>query len=249
MQKLLGKSALITGGTSGIGLETAQRFVSEGARVIITGSSAKSVDAAKQQFGDQVLAVESDAGNLAAQNDLAALVATHFGKLDIVFLNAGIATLKPIESWGESEFDRLMDVNLKGPFFLMQRLLPSLASPASVIINGSINARIGMANSSVYAASKAAIISFARTLSGELIDRGIRVNAISPGPVETPLYGKLGMSDEELSATASAIAQQIPAGRFGRADEIAELVLLLASDASAYIVGSDFVVDGGMSNL
>lgn len=249
MKRLDGKRALITGGTSGIGLETAHQFLAEGARLAITGSSNGSIEAARSELGPDVLVLRADAGDAAGQRQLAQAVGEAFGKLDIVFVNAGIAKLQPVEEWSEAEFDRTIAINLKGPFFLIQALLPFLANPASVVLNTSINARIGMPNSAAYAASKAGLASYARTLSGELIGRGIRVNAVSPGPISTPIYGKLGLSAEELDKTSAAILGQIPAGRFGEPTEIAKAVVFLASEESAFTVGSELVVDGGMSNL
>ncbi|MET0349054.1 MAG: SDR family oxidoreductase [Rhizobacter sp.] len=249
MTRLTGKRALITGGTSGIGLETARQFIAEGARVAVTGSSPASLEQARTVLGKDALVLASDAGDAKAQAALARTLGEHFGQLDAVFVNAGIATFAPIEQWDEALFDRALSVNLKGPFFLVQALLPILANPASIVLNTSINAHIGMPNSSVYAASKAGLISMARTLSGELIQRGIRVNAVSPGPVQTPLYGKLGMTPDELQKVAGSILQQIPAGRFGDPSEIAKAIVYFASDESRYTVGSELVIDGGMSTL
>ena len=249
MNRLIHKRALITGGTSGIGLETARQFVAEGARVAITGSSDASVDAARREFGDKALVLRSNAGAVAEQPALAKAIGEAFGGLDIVFINAGVAELKPVEQWDEASFDRVFDINLKGPYFLLQSLLPLLANPSSVVLNTSVNAHIGMPTSSVYAATKAALLSLARTLSGELISRGIRVNAVSPGPISTPLYGKLGLSDADLKAVAASIQSQVPAGRFGEPSEIASAIVFLASDESAFTVGSELLIDGGMSNL
>ena len=249
MNRLINKRALITGGTSGIGLETARQFLAEGARVAITGSSEASIAAARQEFGDRVLILRSDAGVVAEQPALAKAILEAFGGLDTVFINAGIAQLKPVEQWDEAAFDRTFAINLKGPYFLLQALLPLLANPSSVVLNTSVNAHIGMPTSSVYAASKAGLISLARTLSGELIGRGIRVNAVSPGPVTTPLYGKLGLSTEDLDKTAASIRALVPAGRFGTTTEIAKAVVFLASDESAFTVGSELLIDGGMSGI
>jgi NAD(P)-dependent dehydrogenase (short-subunit alcohol dehydrogenase family) len=172
-----------------------------------------------------------------------------FGGLDVLFLNAGVAELKPVEAWDEQAFDRCFATNLKGPFFLVQALLPVFAKPASIVLNASVNAHVGMANTSVYGASKAALLSLARTLSGELISRGIRVNAVSPGPISTPLYGKLGFSETELKQVAASIQGQVPAGRFGDPKEIAQAVLFFASDEAAFAVGSELMIDGGMGTL
>ena len=247
MDRLKGKRALITGGTSGIGLETARLFVQEGARVAITGKNPATLDAARTELGSEVLVIASDASDVAAQKTVAETLRQAFGSLDILFLNAGIAELRPVEQWDEAAFDRSVAINLKGPFFLIQALLPILANPASIVINASVNAHIGMANTSIYGATKAAVLSLARTLSGELIARGIRVNAVSPGPISTPLYGKLGFSEAELKAVSASIASQVPAGRFGNASEIAQAVVFLASDESAFTVGSELLIDGGMS--
>lgn len=249
MNRLQGKRALITGGTTGIGLESAKQFLAEGARVIITGQNSDTLAQAQQELGENAIVIKSDAGQVEAQKHLAEAIRQSFGQLDVVFLNAGIGIFQPIEAWDEAAFDKQMTVNLKGPYFLIQSLLPILANPASIVLNTSINAHIGMPNSSVYAASKAAMISLAKTLSGELVERGIRVNAISPGPVSTPIYGKLGVPTESLEQMAEAIRQQIPLKRFGAPIEIAKAAVFLASDESAFMLGSEIVVDGGMSTL
>jgi NAD(P)-dependent dehydrogenase (short-subunit alcohol dehydrogenase family) len=249
MNRLKGKRALITGGTTGIGLETARRFIAEGARVVITGTNPTTLEAARGELGQDTLVLSSDAASPAEQKTLADSVQRHFGQLDILFVNAGLAQLKPIEQWTEDSFDRSFAVNVKGPFFLIQALLPVFAPKASIVLNGSVNAHIGMPSSSVYAATKAALISFVRTLSGELIARGIRVNAVSPGPISTPLYGKLGFSETDLKQVAASIQGQVPAGRFGTATEVADAVLFFASDESNFSVGSELLLDGGMSAI
>jgi len=244
MTRLQNKTALITGGTSGIGLATALRFAAEGARVIVTGTDAGRVDEARR-LDPNIVAIHADAGDVAGQQALAAEVAGRFDELDVLFVNAGIADFRPLAQWDEAAFDRSIAINLRGPFFLVQALLSMFANPASIILNTSINARIGMPNSSVYALTKAGLRSLARTLSGELVGRGIRVNAVSPGPVETPLYGKISMS----AADIAALINQVPLARLGHVEEIAAAVAFLASDEGAFTVGSEFVVDGGMSNL
>jgi len=249
MSRLDKKTALITGGTSGIGLATAQRFLEEGARIAITGTSAEKLAAAKAQLGGDVVTILADAGDVAGQQTVADIIAAQFGTLDAVVINAGVGDFRPIEAFDEAGFDRSFATNVKGPYFLIQALLPLLANPASIVFNGSINARIGMPNSSVYAATKAALISLARTLSGELIGRGIRANVISPGPVATPLYGKLGLTEEQLGGMQQAILGQLPVGRFGNPREIADAFVYFASDESRFTVGSELVIDGGMSNL
>ncbi|MFA7307661.1 MAG: SDR family oxidoreductase [Hyphomicrobium sp.] len=249
MSRLKGKKALITGGTTGIGLETAARFIAEGARVAVTGSNPANIEQARKALGPSALVFRADAGNVASQKDVAKTVGDAFGKLDAVFINAGVADFRPVEQWDEAGFDRSIAVNVKGPYFLVQALLSILNDPASIVLNTSINAHLGMPNSSVYAATKAALLSMAKTLSGELIGRGVRVNAISPGPIETPLYGKLGLGKSDLDAMTKSILGQIPAARFGKASEIADAVVFFASDESAFTVGSELVIDGGMSNL
>lgn len=249
MDRLKGKRALITGGTSGIGLETARQFLNEGARVAITGKNPATLDAARKELGSEVLVIPSDASVAAAQTAVADIIRQAFGGLDILFVNAGIAVLRPVEQWDEASFDQTMASNLKGPFFLIQALLPLFANPASIVLNASVNAHIGMPNTSVYGASKAALLSLTRTLSGELIARGIRVNAVSPGPITTPLYGKLGFSDADLKNVAQSIQNQVPAGRFGSPGEIARAVVFLASDESAFTVGGELMIDGGMGTI
>lgn len=249
MKRLEGLSALVTGGTTGIGLETARRFAQEGARVAITGLDAGRLEAARAQIGPGTLAIRADSTRVAEQRDLAAKVAAEFGKLDVLFVNAGIGVFGPIEGFSEDDFDRQMAANLKGPYFLIQALLPHFAPEASVVLNASINAHIGMPNSSLYAASKAGLLSLARTLSGEFVARGIRVNAISPGPVATPIYGKLGLSAEQASAMAESVRNQIPLKRFGTPREIADAAVFLASKESSFMLGGEIVIDGGMSTL
>ena len=249
MSRLNGKRALITGGTSGIGLETARQFLAEGARVAVTGTNPETLEAARKELGDGVLVIKADAADVVGQKAVADAVEKAFGGLDIVFVNAGIALLKPIDAWDEVSFDKVFDINVKGPYFLIQALLPILANPASIVLNTSVNAHIGMPNSSVYGASKAALQSLIRTLSGELIGRGIRLNAVSPGPVSTPLYGKLGFSETALKTVAESIKGLVPAGRFGTPTEVAKTVVFLASDEAAYMVGSEIMIDGGMGTL
>ncbi|AZO36451.1 MAG: SDR family oxidoreductase [Mesorhizobium sp.] len=249
MDRLKGKRALITGGTSGIGLETARQFLSEGARVAVTGTNPETLEAARKELGPEVLVIKADAADVAGQKTVTDAIEQAFGGLDIVFVNAGVALLKPIEAWDEVGFDRVFAINVKGPYFLLQALLPILSNPASIVLNTSVNAHIGMPNSSVYAASKAALQSLIRTLSGELIGRGIRFNAISPGPIATPLYGKLGFTETDLRTVADSIKGQVPAGRFGDPSEIAKAVVFLASDEAAYTVGSEIMIDGGMGTL
>jgi len=249
MNRLKGKRALITGGTSGIGLETAKQFLKEGARVAITGRNPATLESARNELQQDVLIIPSDSSSVVAQKQVVEAIQQGFGGLDVLFVNAGIAELKPVEQWDEAAFDRSFAVNLKGPYFLIQALLPIFANPTSIVLNTSVNAHIGMPNTSVYAATKAAMLSLVRTLSGEFISRGIRVNAISPGPISTPLYNKLGLSKDDLTSVAASIQSQVPVGRFGTPLEIAHAAVFLASDESAFTVGSDLMIDGGMGNL
>jgi len=249
MNRLDGKRALITGGTTGIGLAAARRFLAEGARLVVTGFNDDTLAQARKELGSEVAVLKIDAGDVQAQKKLAQHVADTLGQLDVAFINAGIGVFKPLEQWDEASYERSMAVNLKGPFFLVQALLPVLANPASVILTASVNAHIGMPASSVYSATKAGLISLARTLSGELITRGIRVNTLSPGPVTTPIYGKLGLPAEELQKMEDALLAQLPAQRFGTAEEIAQAVVYLASDESRFAVGSELVLDGGFSAI
>lgn len=247
MDRLTGKRALITGGTSGIGLETAKEFLKEGARVAVTGMNPATLEGARKELGGNALVIASDASVAADQKKVVESVKQAFGGLDVLFLNAGVADLRPVEAWDEAGYDRTFAINAKGPFFLIQALLPLFANPASIVLNASVNAHVGMANTSVYGASKAALLSLTRTLSGELISRGIRVNAVSPGPIATPLYSKLGLPEADLKAVSASIQGQVPAGRFGKPSEIASAVVFLASDESAFTVGSEILIDGGLS--
>lgn len=249
MNRLQGKRALITGGTTGIGLETAKRFIEEGARVAVTGTNPKNLEQARKDLGSDVLVLASDASSVAAQGALGETIQKAFGNLDVLFVNAGIVDMRPIEQIDEVAFDRSVGVNLKGPFFLIRALLPVFANPASIVLNASVNAHIGMPNTTIYAATKAALLSMTRTLSGELVLRGIRVNAVSPGPTATPLYSKLGFSEADLKDVAASIQKQVPAGRFAQPREIADAVVYLASDESAFVVGGEILIDGGMSTI
>jgi NAD(P)-dependent dehydrogenase (short-subunit alcohol dehydrogenase family) len=245
MSRLQGKRTLITGGTSGIGLETAKQFLAEGARVIVTGVNPDSIAKAKSELGSDVLVLRADSASVAAQQELAQTVKEHYGQLDVAFLNAGVSVWLPIDQWTEEMFDRSFAVNVKGPYFLFQSLPPVFANPASVVLNTSISAHVGAERSSVYGATKAALLNMAKTLSAEVLGRGIRVNAVSPGPIETPLYDKLGIPDAYRDQVNKYIAASIPLGRFGTPEKVAKAVLYLASDESRWTLGTEIVVDGG----
>jgi NAD(P)-dependent dehydrogenase (short-subunit alcohol dehydrogenase family) len=249
MGKLEGKVAVVTGGNSGIGLATAKEFKEQGARVVITGRDQKTLDEARREIGGDVLAVRSDASSLSEIDKLFAAVKEKFGGIDVLFINAGIGKFAPVETVTEEMFDSIMDINFKGAYFTIQKALPFLNDNASVVLNTSIAAHIGMPNSSVYAASKAALITLVRTLSAELVGRGIRVNAVSPGPIATPILNRMGLPPEALQETRNNLEDQVPMKRFGRPEEIAKTVLFLASTDSSFLLGTEIVADGGMSQL
>lgn len=249
MGKLAGKTVLITGASSGIGLATALLFQTEGARVAITGRDPESLARAREALGNEALVLQSDAGSLEAIDAALAQVQARFGKLDVLFLNAGVSVALPLEHVSEARFDEIMDVNIKGAFFTLQKALPLLATPASVIMTTSITNRMGSPHFSVYAASKAALRSLVQSLALELVGRGVRVNAISPGPIETPIYERVGLPAAMVQGIKGEIARKSPSGRFGTPEEVAKVALFLACEDSAYLVGEEIVVDGGMSLL
>lgn len=249
MQRLSGKNALITGGNSGIGLATAKLFREHGARLAITGRDPASLEQARMALGDDVLALQSDAGKLSDIESLMRQTGEHFGQLDILFVNAGIAQANPFELVTESAFDEMVMVNFKGIYFTIQKALPLLSNRSSIIVTTSITNQMGSPNFSVYGACKAALRSLVKTLGLELIERGIRINAISPGPISTPMFGKVGLPDEAEQAVKAVITSKSPIKRFGDPLEVAKVALFLASEDSSYIVGDEIVVDGGMSLL
>ncbi len=249
MRRLEGKVALVTGGSSGMGLASALLFKEHGARLAITGREPATLDAAAARLGQDVLAVRSDAASLADIDGLMAAVGERYGRLDVLFINAGVAHAAPIESVSEADFDAQLGINLKGAFFTIQKALPLMRSGASIILTTSITNQLGSPNFSVYGASKAGLRSLVKSLALELIGRGIRVNAISPGPIATPMFDRLGLPEALAEAKKAAIADKSPSKRFGAAAEIASCALFLASSESSYIVGEEIVVDGGMSLL
>jgi len=249
MNRFTNKTVLVTGGSSGIGLAAAKAFAAEGARVVITGRDETALQNARTAIGPETITLRSDAGSIADAKALAENVAARGLRLDALFINAGVAKFAAFPDVDETLWDQILDTNVKGPYFQIQALLPLFNVGAAIVINGSINARIGMPNTSVYAASKAAVISLAKTLSAELLPRGVRVNVVSPGPVATPIYGKLGLDATTLEATAAQIQGQVPLGRFGTSEEIAATVLHLSAPESAFIVGTEIIADGGMSQL
>lgn len=249
MSRLKDKIALITGGTTGIGLASAHLFQREGARVILTGQDAQRLEAAKQELAADAIAIRSDAGKVAQLPQLAVAVREQAEHLDVLFLNAGIAKFASLEELTEAHFDEIHAVNVKGVVFTVQQLLPLLRPGSSIVVNTSINAHLGMAGSLAYASSKAAAVSLVKVLAGELAARGIRVNAISPGPISTPLYDKLGVPAVQLEQHAAQRIQRIPLGRYGTADEIANVALFLASAESSYLTGAELIADGGWTGV
>jgi NAD(P)-dependent dehydrogenase (short-subunit alcohol dehydrogenase family) len=247
MNRLKGKTALITGGTSGIGLATARLFLEEGARLAVTGRDPERLAAAQKELGTETLVIRSEAGNLAEIDSVMEQVKNRFGQLDVLFLNAASGTPAPIELVTEGQFDEIVDICFKGVFFSIQKALPLLSSSASVIVTTSITNKTGSPNFSVYAASKAALRSLVQSLGMALIGRGIRVNAISPGPIDTGGFNRLPLPQEVFQVIKNDILGRSPSKRLGTSEEIAKIALFLASDDSAYVVGEEIVADGGIS--
>lgn len=248
-QKLAGKIALVTGGNSGIGLATAQRFIAEGAYVFITGRRQAELDAAVQALGNSAFGIRSDVSNLTDLDQLFATIKEQKGRLDVLFANAGIAEFAPIDAVTETQYDRQFDINVKGLFFTVQKALPLLTDGATIVLMASIVASKGFESNSVYSATKAAIRSLARTLTSDLKARRIRVNAISPGPIETPGLNSIIDSPEELAHFKAQMVSTVPLARIGEADEIAKAVVFLASDDSSFVTGTELFVDGGMAQV
>jgi NAD(P)-dependent dehydrogenase (short-subunit alcohol dehydrogenase family) len=249
MGKLEGEIALITGGNSGIGLATAQRFVAEGAYVFITGRRQSELDAAVKQIGKNVTGVQGDVSNLADLDRLYATVKQQKGRIDILFANAGIAEFAPLGEISEAHFDKTFSVNVKGLLFTVQKALPLMPDGASIILNASIVASKGLPANSVYSATKAAVRSFARTWTTDLKDRRIRVNAVSPGAIDTPGLNDLVASTGAGEQRLKMLSNSVPLGRLGTPNEIAKAVVFLASDDSSYVTGIELFVDGGMAQI
>ena len=249
MSKLQGKIALITGGTTGIGLATAERFAAEGATVIVTGRNPETLAAAEKKLGGTARVLASDAADEEAIAGLIQGIEAEHGRIDVLFLNAGIALFAPIAEAPVDQFDAMWRVNVRGPWLTLQKAAPLLSEGASVIFNTSAVNRKGAAGTSAYASTKAALRSIVRTAATEFAPQGIRVNAIAPGPIETPIYGKLGMSEEAVEEMAKGFVGMLPLARFGRADEVATVATFLASSDSSYMTGGELSVDGGYTQV
>ncbi len=247
--KLQGKTALITGGTSGIGLATARLFAGEGARVAITGRDPARLAAVRAELGEHALAIAADVRSAEDCGRAANAVRSAFGGVDVFFANAGIALPSPLATTDAARYRELMDTNVMGVFLSMQAVSPLLRDGASVVLVTSFLNRVGRDGVSLLAASKAAVRSLARSWSRELLPRGIRVNAVSPGAIDTPLHERAGRPADEVRARKAELAARVPLGRLGTAGEIAQAVLFLASDEARYVVGAELVVDGGISQL
>lgn len=246
MSQLKGKIALVTGGTSGIGLATAQQLHAEGAKVIVTGQNPATLEAARRELPDDVLVLRADARSVADSEQLAAEIERRFGGLDVAFVNAGVARFAPLDTVDEAFYDDILDINVKGVFFTVQKLARLLRPGASVLVTTSVVNQRGAAGGAVYAASKGALAAMVRALAVELAPRGIRINSISPGPIDTPIYGKLGMPKEALSEFSAGLEKKVPLGRFGRAEEVARVAVFVASAGASFVTGADIPVDGGL---
>ena len=241
--KLQDKVALITGGTTGIGLAAAKLFHAEGARVFVTGRSEAGIAEARKQLPADVEVLPSDAASLEDVEALARTLRNRAGRIDVLFVNAGVARFLPIENVTPQLFDEQFDVNVRGAYFTIQQILPLMASGGSIVLTTSVAADLGLASTSVYSASKAALSSLARTLANELAPRGIRVNEVSPGPIETPIFGKLGLSATQVDGMKAMTSLK----RLGTADEVAQAALFLASADSSFLLGAKVRIDGGLA--
>ncbi|HTV58604.1 MAG TPA: SDR family oxidoreductase [Verrucomicrobiae bacterium] len=249
MSRFAGKVAVVTGGNSGIGLATAQRLQKEGARVAISGRSEKTLAEASKILGKDALVVQADVAKIGEIDKLFSAVSAKFGKIDILFVNAGVATFAPFAGFTEAAYDQLFDINAKGAFFTVQKALPHLNDGASIILNTSVAGSIGNATGIAYGATKAAMRSFVRGMAADLVGRNIRVNAVAPGPIETPIFERVGLPKEQAQQLAEGFKSVVPMKRFGTAEEVAGTVAYLASADSTYVTGVEINVDGGIGEI
>ncbi|HUI75163.1 MAG TPA: SDR family oxidoreductase [Candidatus Acidoferrum sp.] len=249
MKRLEGKVAVVTGGNSGIGLATAKRLQEEGAKVAISGRNRKTLDEASKTIGNGVLTVQADVAELGEVEKFYGEISRKLGKIDVLFVNAGVAKFVPLADTSEKVFDEQFDINIRGAYFTIQKALPLLNDGASIILNTSVVGSKGFAGASAYAATKAALRSLARTAATELADRGIRVNTVAPGPIETPIFERTGLPKEALDDFAKDAISKIPLKRFGQPEEVAGVVAFLASKDASYITGVEINVDGGMGQV
>lgn len=247
MSDLTNKVAVVTGGNSGIGYATAEELIKKGAKVIITGRRAEAVQEAAANLGNDTVGLVANQSKLGDIDNLVAQVKEKHGNVDTLFINAGVATFAPIEYLQEDDYDNIMDINLKGAVFTLQKFLPLLKEGSSVTFLSSVNAHTGMPNTLAYAASKAGLNSVVRTAAYELAPKKIRVNAVSPGPVETPIFSKTGLPQEALNEFGQAMGNRVPLKRFGNANEIGKLVSFLSSSDASFITGAEYVIDGGVN--
>jgi NAD(P)-dependent dehydrogenase (short-subunit alcohol dehydrogenase family) len=249
VNRLEGKVAVVTGGNSGIGLASAKRLKDEGARVAISGRDRKTLDAAVKLLGKDVLAVQADVSKLAETDKLFAEVSKKFGKIDVLFVNAGVAKFALPEAVSEEHFDEIFDIDAKGAYFTMQKALPYLNDGESIILNTSVAGQKGFANASVYSATKAALRSLSQSFAVALAGRNIRVNAVAPGPIETPIFGRTGLSKEQIDEFATSLVAAVPLKRLGQPEEVAGVVAFLASSDASYVTGTEINVDGGLGQV
>ncbi len=249
MKRLEGKVAVVTGGNSGIGLASAKRLQEEGARVVIAGRSKKTLDEAVKTIGNGVVAIQTDVAKLADIDKLYAEISKKLGKIDVLFVNAGVAKFAPLADTPESLYDEQFDINIKGAYFTIQKAIPHLNDGASIVLNTSVAGIKGTAGTSAYSATKAALRSLARTAAAELAGRGIRVNAVAPGPIVTPIFGRTGLPQEAIDDFIKNVGGSVPMKRLGQPEEVAGAVAFLASSDSSYITGEELHVDGGMGQI
>lgn len=249
MSRFTNKVVVITGGTSGIGLAAARRFITEGAKVVVTGRSPQSLSAAQKEFGANGVAVAADVTKSADLESLFKTVREKYGRIDVLYANAGIAKLGSVAETTEDVFDEILDANFRGAYFTVQKALPLMNDGGAIVFTTSWFDVVGIAGTSAVSGSKAALRNLTRTLAAELIGRNIRVNAVSPGVIATPLFGKLGLPEANAQALGQALLAQIPAKRFGKPEEVAAAVAFLASDDASYITGVELAVDGGRTQL